>query len=502
MPLRQRLSLGTVMAGLLLWVIPAAAQTPSEHPPLPTAPSEKQSRPSGQTGTGAPPPAPAPAAPTGLWERANLFGDIGGLRPLLGNYGISIGLTETSEVLGNVTGGVRTGFDYDGLTELSLGIDTSKAFGWEGGTFNISGLQIHGRNLSTDNLFTLQTASGIEANRTTRLWELWYQQAFLGGKFDVKVGLQSIDQEFITSQGSSLFINTVMGWPAVPSLDLYAGGPAYPLSSLGIRLRTHPSDAITVLGGVFQDNPPGGPFNSVNSQLLGSTRWGGNFNLRTGALFVAEIQYAVNPPPSEPPPAGAPPPGLPGLYKFGFWYDTAPFPDQRFDTAGLSLANPASTGVPLQRQHNFSLYGVVDQVIWHPHPEGARALGVFARIMGAPGDRNLANFSVNAGVTLKAPLPGRANDTFGVGFGIVKIGGNAVGLSKDVGFFTQAPFPVRSKETFIEATYQAQIAPWWIVQPDLQYVFNPSGGIPNPLGAPAQRIGNELVLGLRTSITF
>jgi len=112
-----------------------------------------------------------------------------------------------------VTGGTHTGFAFDGLTLLSLGIDTQKAFGLEGGTFNISALQIHGRNLSTDNLQNLQTASGIEAQRPTRLWELWYQQTFLDGQFDVKLGQQSIDQEFIGSAGSSLFINTMMGWP-------------------------------------------------------------------------------------------------------------------------------------------------------------------------------------------------------------------------------------------------------------------------------------------------
>src|ERR1700686_309167 len=31
--------------------------------------------------------APAPA-PTGLWERSTLFGELGGLRPWLGNYGV------------------------------------------------------------------------------------------------------------------------------------------------------------------------------------------------------------------------------------------------------------------------------------------------------------------------------------------------------------------------------------------------------------------------------
>src|SRR5579862_7782111 len=124
---------------------------------------------------------------TGLFgdSRSTLLGDIGGLRTALGNRGITVTLTETSELLGNLTGGVRQGFEYDGLTTGTLQLDTGKTFGWEGGTFNISALQIHGRNLSADNLGTLQTASGIESSRATRLWELWYQQQFLDGGADV-----------------------------------------------------------------------------------------------------------------------------------------------------------------------------------------------------------------------------------------------------------------------------------------------------------------------------
>ncbi len=123
-----------------------------------------------------------PGLTTGLWTRGNLLGDMCGLRTALGKYGISFGLQETSEVWGNVTGGIHRGATYDGLTMLSVGLDTAKAFGWEGGTFNISALQIHGRNISADNLLNLQTASGIEATPTTRLWELWYQQSFLDGR--------------------------------------------------------------------------------------------------------------------------------------------------------------------------------------------------------------------------------------------------------------------------------------------------------------------------------
>ncbi len=61
--------------------------------------------------------------------------------------------------------------------------------------------------------------------------------------------------------------------------------------------------------------------------------------------------------------------------------------------------------------------------------------------------------------------------------------------------------PVRTTETFIEVTYQYTVAPWWQVQPDFQYVFNPGGGILNP-NQPAQRIGNEAIFGLRNTMTF
>lgn len=432
----------------------------------------------------------------GLWERANLLGDMGGLRPRLDQYGVTFNLSEVSEILGNVTGGVHTGADYDGLTTMGLSLDTEKAFNWSGGTLNISALQIHGRNLSADNLDNLQTASGIEASRATRLWELWYDQAFFGGEADVKFGQQSLDQEFITSQSSSLFVNTMTGWPMLPSADLYAGGPAYPLSSPGVRLRLQPNDTWTGLVGVFDDNPPGGPFNN-DPQLRDGEASGTRFNLNTGALWIGELQYAANPSPAKS--CGSLLCGLPGSYKLGAWYDTAGFPDQRFDNTGLSLANPASSGVARTDRGNYSAYGVIDQTVWR-EVGGPRSLNVFARAMGAPGDRNLIEFSLNAGVVLKAPLPGRDNDSFGIGYGLADVSASASALDRDQATFGNV-IPVRSAEHFVEVTYQFQAAPWWQLQPDFQYVINPSGGIQNPLNT-AQQVGDEAIVGLRTTITF
>lgn len=448
-----------------------------------------------------------PGFTTGLFapSRANLLGDMGGLRTALGNYGITLDLQDINESFGNVSGGVQHGSGYEGLTTLTIGLDTQKAFGLEGGTFNLSVLNIRGSgaNWSANDVANLQTTSGILATPTTRLWEVWYQQSFADGAFDIKLGQQSLDQEFMASEGSALFINTMMGWPMLPSADLYAGGPAYPLSSLGIRLRAQPGNGFTFLGGVFDDNPPGGSFDD-DGQLLGSTRWGGNFNLRTGALVIGEVQYALNQPSAGQMDYGTGSSGLPGTYKLGFWWDTAPFPSPHFDNTGASLASLTSTGIPETLRNNFSIYAVADQMVWRPNENSPRAVGVFARVMGAPGDRNLISFSVNAGVTLKAPLPRRDDDTLGLGFGITTIGNAQREFDSDFAAVQCGPgtaCPVQSTETFIELTYQAQVAPWWQLQPDFQYVFSPGGGLQNPAN-PSKQIGNEAIFGLRSTITF
>ncbi|MGH6677246.1 MAG: carbohydrate porin, partial [Xanthobacteraceae bacterium] len=289
--------------------------------------------------------------------------------------------------------------------------------------------------------------------------------------------------------------------PLVPSEDLYAGGPAYPLSSLGVRIHGQIMPNLTGLLGVFDDNPPGGPFND-DPQTLGPEAGGIKFNLHTGALVIGELQYAVNQP-SAGQVVKSDSKGLPGTYKLGFWYDTAEFPDQAYGTDGLSLANPAGNGVASEHRGNFSLYGIFDQVVYQPDPSSARAVAIFARAMGAPGDRNLISFSLNSGVTLKAPFEGRDGDIVGLGVGYGLISNGARTYDEAAAYYASAGTlsPIRSSETFIEAFYQIQFAPWWQLQPDFQYIFNPGGGIVNPLN-PTQLVRDEAVLGVRTTISF
>jgi porin len=432
-------------------------------------------------------------------NRSNyLLGDLFGLRTQLSKIGVSLAIQETSEVLGNATGGVKQGAEYDGLTQAILQLDTQRAFGWYGGLFNISALQLHGRNLSAENLDSLQTASGIEGDRATRLWELWYDQRLLPeDRLDVRIGQQSADQEFIATPNGAYFVNTMFGWPLIPSVDLPGGGPAYPLSAPAIRIRYRPINPVAILLGVYSGSPV--KTNVGDSQQVNPS--GVSFPTNNGTLTFLELQYSY---PSlggmAYPGQGAP---LGHIYRIGAWYDTERFADEAVDVNGVSLAAPSSSGVPREHHGDYSVYAVADQMVWRQADQPNRSVSLFGRVMDAPqGDRNLVDFSLNAGLVYHDPVANRPDDTIAIGMGYAHVSNSVQDYERSVAAFDPGAYsPIQTTETYIEATYQYQLHPWWQIQPDLQYVFNPGGGLANP-DNPNQRIKNELVLGVRTNVLF
>jgi porin len=84
-----------------------------------------------------------------------------------------------------------------------------------------------------------------------------------------------------------------------------------------------------------------------------------------------------------------------------------------------------------------------------------------------------------------------------------RIGDAARRLDQDKILFTGTPGIVRNYEAVLELSYWAHIAPWWVLQPDLQLILHPGGHIAAAPPAPAtQPIPNALVLGLRSTVTF
>lgn len=440
------------------------------------------------------------------WRREGaLLGDMWGLRRDLSQHGITLVIQETSEALGNLTGGTHKSLDYDGLTQAVMQVNSQRAFGYYGGTFNVSALQLHGLNLSQRNLGSLQTASGIESDRATRLWELWYDQKLLPeDRLDIRLGQQSLDQEWMVSPNALMFVNTMFGWPMLPSADLPGGGPAYPLATPGIRVRYRPVNALAIQLGAFSSSPF--TMSNARAQALGADAQalnpsGTSFPVfRHGALLLAELQYTTPALGGMVAPGARPP--LASTYRLGVWYDTEQFADVRYGGDGLPLADPASNGSQRLHRGNMSIYGVMDKMIWRSSKDPNRTLNLFGRAMGTPfADRNLVDFSANLGLVLKDPFPYRTMDSLGIGMGFTHVSARQAAADADVATYTGTYTPRRTSETYVEATYQRQVTPWLQLQPDIQYVFHPGGGVADP-NVDGRLVGNELVAGLRTNILF
>ena len=438
------------------------------------------------------------------WRREGaLLGDWWHVRKDLAHHGITVSVQETSEVLGNVTGGMHKSFDYDGLTQAVVQVNSQRAFGYYGGTFNVSALQIHGLNLSQRNLGSLQTASGIEADRATRLWEVWYDQKLLPeDRLDLRIGQQSLDQDWMVSSNALLFVNTMFGWPMLPSADLPGGGPAYPLSTPGVRVRWRPVNALAIQLGAFS----GSPFNAANAaaqasgadpQVLDGS--GTSFPIyHHGTLLLAELQLTTPALGGMVAPDARPP--LAATWRLGVWYDSEQFADVRYGGDGLPLADPASDGSQRLHRGNLGVYGVVDKMLWRSSRDPNRTLNLFGRAMATPfADRNQISASANLGLVLKDPFPYRTDDSLGLGMGFTRVSPDLAGFDGDTALFSGTYNPRRTSETFVEATYQRQVTPWLQIQPDMQFVFNPGGGVANPQTG-TTRIGNELVVGVRANI--
>ncbi len=153
-------------------------------------------------------------------------------------------------------------------------------------------------------------------------------------------------------------------------------------------------------------------------------------------------------------------------------------------------------------QGDDGLYGLVDQMVYRVPGTEDGAVSVFARLSGSPGDRNLVSFYADAGITGKGIVPGRPADTAGLAFAYTQISPGARRTDRVEGALLGAPYPVRSNETLFEATYQAQVVPGFTLQPDVQYVVRPGGGIPNPLRPGFQPIRDAAVFGLRATIQY
>ncbi|MCK1278607.1 carbohydrate porin [Bradyrhizobium sp. 61] len=416
----------------------------------------------------------------------------------LANKGLNFGATYIADNIANVSGGVKRGAIHFGRLDLSVDADLDKLVGWTGGRFYANAFVIYGQGLSRNYVMNLATISEIEALPDQRLYNAYFEQSFFGDRLNIRAGQQAADVEFFDSQTDDLFINGTFGWPAIKASNLPAGGPAPPIAVPGIRIKAALTENITAFGAVFNGDPSGP--GEADPQLRDHHGLAFRVNDLPWVIGQVRFNYDID--------IGGRP--LAGNFTPGAWKHYGSFDSQRFTAEGLSIADPGGSGVPARLRGNYGVFAVIEQVLYRP-PEvkdnttSASIPGItaFGRIAYSPPDRNLIDLYVDGGIGFVGFTPGRPLDRFGVAMAYMRISNTARNLDIDTQAFTGIQSPVRSNETLIEMIYEAHIKPGWLIAPYFQYVFRPSGGIPNPNDPTGvARIGDAAVFGVTTTIRY
>ena len=430
-------------------------------------------------------------------------------RASLAERGLELSIGYTAEVLANPVGGVRRGTIVDALLELGVDVDLEKAVGWRGGLLHALWLVPHGRSLTERYVGDLGTISNLDADDGFRLFEAWAQQSVEAGpfRFSLRLGQMAADEEFTLSEYSALFLQGGFGPPVALTGNFPL--PAYPMGALGARLdfELAAAEGLTVFGraGIFDGNPGSGIAADPSRRAAVSTefnRFGTHYAFRPeeGAFLIGELGVAFNQPTDSEAPGSTKAKetvpvkarGLAGRYMIGGSWHTDEFTDVR----DLVLSDSGSAAAPAivgEKKGDWSIYCVADQEIWREAGSDTDGVGVFARAVFTPEGRNLIQCSAEAGAVYRGLLQSEGRDALGLGVACYCLSeryADAVQETRREGLSTSRD---PDYEAVVELTYSYQIAAWWSIQPDLQWIIHPGG---------SAEIDNALVVGLRSSIAF
>ena len=380
--------------------------------------------------------------PKSWLDRDQFTGDWGGGRAALADRGVSPYITWTSQITRNLDGGLCIGTDVGGVVEFGSDLDLEKLGGWNGAMIHTSAFWIqYDDDPSADVVGNFDEVSNFAAQRSVRFYQAYVKQNFFAGKVTAKIGQLALDDDFMISPQSAMFVNASSG--SLPVLSANTKAPIYPLGALGAWAQMNFTSTFRLQMGVY-----GGDAGTQSSNRDG---FGYSLSLRQGAAMMTELGLDQNG----------------GTYKLGALLHTGEFTDY--------LTGEVRSG-------NYSVYMVLDQMLIGNRE--APKLGVFLRSGLSPLVAfNEVDWYIDAGMTGQGLCDG---DRVGIGCSHVSFGGPFVQSQRDAGI------QVTNSESVIELSYQKQLTHWSMIQPDLQYVINPQNAAAS----------NALVAAIRTRISF
>jgi len=425
------------------------------------------------------------------WDGEVLSGDWWGIRNYMDDSGVELSASYTNNIAGNPVGGQSQGFTYTDNVSFGLQLNFEELIGWKGLTFDVSGLNRAGSNLSADYIGNQFTVQQVYGGQTAMFYALVLDQRFLDDKISLKAGRFSTGDDFASSPIYWLYMNNgIDGNPQ--ALPVNTQFSAYPWAVWAARLRVEPTPDFNAMVGAYQ----------VSNRVFDREYHGLDWSIRPGDGVLLIGQFGWTPEFFKKPVEAATAPdgksavetkarsegksfkktvvpetvmkGLPGHYWFGVYY--SPWTFSNIGSPGDTVTN------------SYGFYWHADQMVWQESPGSDQGLTLWSAFVLSP-QQNIAKlpFQANAGAVYKGLIPSRDEDYSMLGFVYGK-------FSSDYANYTQSQgngYP--EYEIVVEVSYRVNITKFAYFLPDLQWVINPGG---------TGNIPNALVLGAQIGVTF
>lgn len=330
------------------------------------------------------------------------------------------------------SGGAEDGTRYLDNLDLIAQLDLERAIGWQGAKAHAYVLY-NGNSSLSELTGDSQVASNIETGvRALRLYEFWIE-APLGQNANLKLGLYDLNSEFDALETSSLFLGSAHGIGTDISQTGENGPSIFPSTSLAARLQLGLAENLAIRAAVL-DGVPGDPRHPGRTAI----KLGGD----DGALLISELDFG----------------DANGRFIAGAWGYTG-----RFETHD-SLSTARSSGYYLRGEAKIA-------------SPGGDTLRGFFRLGVASGKVNPFDRFAAAGLSYEIENQGKL--------------GLAAAHARFSGAFQAANPGTEAAETSLELTYARDLTPWLQIQPNIQWIINPSGD---------PTLDNALLFGVR--LTF
>lgn len=366
-----------------------------------------------------------------------LSGNWFGVRDDLFSAGFEIDLLYKGDVFANVNEALpnksRTLDNIDFIISHNL----QKSIGLENSKVVVHFLGNSG-GAASDLSETCQGISNIEAAPAWKLYQLQFESSFFGEQLSVLIGLYDLNSEFDARESSSMFINPAHGIGTEFALSGLNGPSIFPTTSLGIRIKYQNEDGMYFQSAVL-DGVPGNPENPYGTHIALSKNDGLLLTAESGIEFRKDEELE---------------------YKFtiGGWRYTS-------GAQTLNLQRNYEPNPTLQK--NYGIYFSAEKKLYTNAYNPDSKIHGFLRIGMANADVNPVDLYFGCGLTFSSLFAETDQFGFAAAYAHSSTHFRATTLYAE-------GIVVNDFEVILEATYSFQPISWLIIQPDLQYVINPT----------------------------